>query len=70
MISNDSKRLRAFVDHDICASAGVCVQRAPQSFHLNSDQLSEFNLASPIEPVELQRVADACPMGAITVGED
>ena len=69
-MTENPKSLRAFVDHDICASAGVCVQRAPQSFHFNSDQLSEFDFAGPIDAGELQRVADACPMGAIAVDED
>ena len=69
-MTTDSKTVRARVDHDICASAAACVQRAPQAFRLNAEGLSEFVPADPVDADTVQHAADACPMGAITVFGD
>ena len=59
-------RVRAVVDHDLCAGVAMCTQTAPGAFALNDEGLSEYRDGSWSE-ADLADAADACPMAAITV---
>ena len=66
-MSHDSPRVKAVVDHDICAGAAQCVQRAPTAFQLNRTGLSEFSPTGTFTDHDLYEAADLCPMAAITI---
>jgi ferredoxin len=60
------ERIRAIVDHDLCAGVAMCTQAAPGAFALNDDGLSEYQ-DGPWPETDLAEAADACPMAAITL---
>lgn len=62
-------RVRAVVDHDLCAGVAMCTQAAPGAFALNDEGLSEYR-DGPWPAADLAEAADACPMAAIAVTKD
>lgn len=62
--------MRIDVDLALCQSHGECAYQAPEVFRLNDDNELEWNASPPEELREAcLAAADACPMGAITVGD-
>jgi ferredoxin len=62
-------RVRAVVDHDLCAGVAMCTQTAPGAFALNDEGLSEYR-DGPWPATDLADAADACPMAAILIAKN
>jgi ferredoxin len=69
-------RLRAVVDHDLCAGVGQCVQIAPRAFRIGDDglavavepgQSSALSGPGAFSAEEIAEAADSCPMAAIAI---
>ena len=63
-------RVRAVVDHDLCAGVAQCVQIAPGAFRLGDDGLAVAAPSGPFTAQEVAEAAESCPMGAIAVLPD
>lgn len=58
-------RPAAEVDHDLCAGVAMCLQYAPNAFHLDGEGQSVFDPDGTWTPAELADAIDGCPMAAI-----
>jgi ferredoxin len=62
-----ARKLRVWVDHQVCVGNAMCESIAPQVFRLNADRQSEaVNPAGDTEENILE-AAENCPVSAIFV---
>jgi ferredoxin len=59
--------LRVAIDRDLCVGFGDCVKEAPAGFALDAETIATFLAPDTVEPAQLLRACDACPVDAITV---
>jgi ferredoxin len=61
--------MKVSVDFDACASTGGCTYHAPAVFSLGEDGFLTVLQPQPDESLqnEVERAAEMCPTGAITV---
>jgi ferredoxin len=61
--------MRIVVDFDVCAVTGGCVHHAPEVFAMADDGMLHVIRESPDESLReaVERAAEYCPTGAITV---
>lgn len=59
------------VIESLCIGDGICADICPQVFEMKDDNLSHVIDENPGEALfaAVQEAADACPTGAITVGD-
>jgi ferredoxin len=60
-------RVRAVVDHDLCAGVAMCLQQAPGAFALDATGQAVFAAPGEWSAQDLEAAAEACPTEAISV---
>lgn len=70
MTGRRAAKIRAVVDHDLCAGVAECIQIAPGAFRLGDDGLAVAAEPGRFTADELAEAADSCPMSAITIVPD
>jgi ferredoxin len=63
--------VKPVVDHDLCIGCGACEDECPEVFELRDDGLS-YVITESADPEHygcIRDAADACPVGAISIGE-
>ncbi len=63
--------MKAIVKKDKCIGCGLCVRRCPEVFQLDKEKFSTVivdSISSNFEE-EVKKIAEACPMGAISIEE-
>jgi ferredoxin len=61
------KKLRVWVDHDLCVGNGTCLVRAPSVFAHNASRQSEVIDPAGASESIIRQAAASCPVGAIRV---
>lgn len=63
--------MKVTVDVDACASTGGCVHHAPEVFAMGDDGYLAVIRPNPDESLRerVERAAEMCPTGAITVSD-
>lgn len=59
--------LRIAIDATLCVGFAECVDRAPQAFRLNADDVVEFADPDRVEGEQLLTACAACPVDALLV---
>lgn len=66
-MSEDGPITGAYVDHDLCTGATMCLQMARKGFELDEAGQSVFRPGGRWAAMDLEQAADACPMAAISL---
>jgi ferredoxin len=61
------RRLRVWVDHEVCVGNGTCLTIAPHVFVHNADRQSEVADPGGDPPERILEAAENCPVSAIRV---
>ncbi len=63
--------MKAVVDHELCIGCGACEDECPEAFELRDDGLAYVIVESADPELYscIRDAADACPVGAISIGE-
>ncbi len=70
MSEKKDKKFKVIFDREKCVGAGICIDVAPKSFDIGTDQLTDL-LDPPGDTLEvLKKAEDECPMQAISVEID
>ncbi|MFG1642831.1 ferredoxin [Amycolatopsis sp. NPDC049252] len=63
--------MKVLVDLNRCQSYGQCVFAAPGVFRFRGEESLEYDHVPDVAAArEVRRAALACPVGAVTIGED
>ncbi|MEV5718155.1 ferredoxin [Amycolatopsis mediterranei] len=63
--------MKVLVDLNRCQSYGQCVFAAPGVFRFRGEEALEYDhVPDAAATREVRRAALACPVGAVTIGED
>ena len=60
---------RIVIDGSVCSGFGDCADLAPDVFELDAHGKALLRIGTSADPAVLEAAA-ACPMGAISVGEE
>ena len=59
------------VDPGLCEANGRCVTVLPEVFSLDDDDILHIGAPGPeVDPDRVRRAVAACPLNALSVGED
>ena len=63
--------MKIVIDWDLCEANGMCVEEAPELFHLDEDDRLHLLVAQPseLQRSSLELAERACPKGAISIEE-
>ena len=62
-----ARKLRVWVDHQVCVGNAMCESTAPQVFHLNANRQSEAVNPAGHSEEKILEGAENCPVSAIFV---
>jgi ferredoxin len=62
-----ARKLRVWVDHDVCVGNAMCETIAPKVFHLNDNRQSEAVDPAGDTVEKILEAAENCPVSAIFV---
>jgi ferredoxin len=62
-----ARKLRVWVDHQVCVGNAMCESIAPQVFQLNADRQSEAVNPTGDTEEKILEAAENCPVSAIFV---
>ena len=70
VITKDSKRIKIYVDKDICIGAASCIAIAPSTFQLD-ENAKAFVYADEVDDYEsVLEAAKSCPTAAIILKDE
>ncbi|MQA17106.1 MAG: ferredoxin [Pseudonocardiaceae bacterium] len=69
-MTEDRSVTGAYVDHDLCTGATMCLQMARGGFELDEAGQSVFRPGGQWAASDLEAAADSCPMAAISLVRD
>jgi ferredoxin len=60
-------QLRVCIDRTLCVGFGDCVAASPEAFALGTDDVVVFLSPESVNPSQLIRACESCPVDALTV---
>jgi len=58
---------RVVIDRGLCVGFGDCITEAPEAFAFDDERIVVFLHPEQVDPQELLRACDSCPVDALSV---